>query len=56
VRFGAKKKTNFESFSVSQNFIIFQKKHKKRRIFAGFFFLTSPFFQPETDKLPKKSH
>ena len=33
-----KKKTNFESFSVSQNLVIFQNKHKKRRIFATFFF------------------
>ena len=50
-----KTKTNFESFSVSQNLVIFQKKHKKRQIFATFF-LTPPFFRPETDKLPKKSH
>ena len=50
-----KKKTSFESFGVSQNLVIFQKKHKKRQIFVTFF-LTPPFFRPETDKLPKKSH
>ena len=33
-----KKKTNFESFSVSQNLVVFQKKHKKRQIFPTFFF------------------
>ena len=47
------KKTNFESFSVGQNLVIFQKKNKKRRIFTAFF-LTPPFFRLETDKLPKK--
>ena len=36
--FRRKKKTNFESFSVGQNLVIFQKKHKKTRIFATFFF------------------
>ena len=38
VRFGERKKTNFESFSVSQNLVIFQKKHKKRQVFPTFFF------------------
>ena len=54
VRFD-KKKTNFENFSVSQNWVIFQKKHTKRAIFATFFF-DPTLFRPETDKLPKKSH
>ena len=49
-----KKKTNFESFSVGQNLVIFQKKHKKREFSLLFF--DPPFFRPETDKLPKKSH
>ena len=49
--FVEKKKKNFESFSVGQNLVIFQKKHIKTRIFA-----TPPFFRPETDKLPKKLH
>ena len=39
-----KKKTNFESFSVGQNLVIFQKIHTKTRIFATFFFLPHPFF------------
>ena len=55
VRLGGEKKTNFESFSVGQYLVIFQKKHTKTQIFATFF-LTPPFFRPETDKLPKKSH
>jgi hypothetical protein len=55
LRVSVKKKKNFESFSVSQNLVIYQKKHKKGRIFATFF-VTPPFFWPKTHKLPKKSH
>jgi uncharacterized membrane protein len=49
-----KKKTNFESVSVSQNLVIFQKKHKKGKF--CYFFFDPLFFRSETDKLPKKSH
>ena len=38
LRVSLKKKTNFESFSVGQNLVVFQKKHTKMRIFATFFF------------------
>jgi len=34
----------------------FFKKNTKKREFSLLFFLTPPFFWPETDKLPKKSH
>ena len=50
VRFGEKKKR----ISVSQNLVIFQKKTQKKGEFSLLFFLTPPFFWPETDKLPKK--
>ena len=42
-RFDEKKTTNFESFSVGQNLVIFQKKHKKTQIFATFFFYPTLF-------------
>ena len=48
-------KTNFESFSVGQNLVIFQKKHKKTQIFATFF-LTPPFFGRKQTNCQKKSH
>ena len=38
LRVSLKKKTNFESFSVGQNLVIFQKKHTKTQILAAFFF------------------
>jgi len=34
----------------------FFKKNTKKGKFSLLFFLTPPFFRPETDKLPKKSH
>jgi hypothetical protein len=34
----------------------FFKKNTKKGEFLLLFFLTPPFFRPETDKLPKKSH
>jgi hypothetical protein len=55
VRFG-EKKTNFETYNVSQNLVIFQKKKNTQEDeFTLLFFLTLLFFRPETDKLPKKS-
>ena len=56
LHFSLKKKKNFESFSVDQNLVIFQKKTHKNANLCYFLFLTPPFFRPETDKLPKKSH
>ena len=38
LRVSLEKQTNFESFSVGQNLVIFQKKHKKTQIFATIFF------------------
>ena len=47
------KKTNFESFSVSQNLVIFQKTHKKREFFASFFF-DPTLFSAENKQTTKK--
>ena len=55
LRVSLKKKTNFESFSVGQNLVIFQKKHKKTQIFATFFF-DPTLFSAGKRQTAKKSH
>ena len=56
LRVSLKKKTNFESFSVGQNLVIFQKKHKQTQIFATFFFDPTLFSAGNRQTASKKSH
>ena len=51
--FDEQTKTNFESFSVGQNLVIFQKKHTKTKIFATFFF-DPTLFSAENRQTAKK--
>ena len=54
VRFHEKKKNNFESFSVSQNLVIFRKKTKKKENFHHFFFDPTPFSAGNRQTAKKK--
>ena len=55
VRF-SEKKTRILKVLVLVKIWSFFKKNRKKDEFSLLFFSTHPFFRPETDKLPKKSH